>query len=791
MARKECIKVLVRTRPTANFSQDQIQVDTSKNTIRIKRRDVEQQSDRSAMDNRRDTWRFQFDKVLHNSAQEAIYAEAADHIVDGVMEGINGTIMAYGQTGAGKTFTMTGDTHNFAQRGIIPRAVTHLFAEIENRPQHDFTVSVSFMEIYNEKIFDLLDDEGAATDKDFQITEDARTHSMQVRGLTSEVVANEEEALRVLFRGEENRIVAEHQLNKQSNRSHSIFTLHVEQKARLRAEEVIVSKLNLVDLAGSERLKKAIGEKIDEQLRKESRYINKSLTYLEQVVVALTSGSRSHIPYRQTKLTNVLKDSLGGNCNTSLIACIWGEAKHLEESTSTLKLAQRMMRVENQAAANVQSDDGMLLRRYERQIRELKQELMMHDALANRSGVSYEEYTPEECRNIALQVRRFAEASVDEEEACAIDIQSVRHAQECFRQFKLLIQHAEAQVEERLRQQFQFQARDGTPASHAGSSGDLSHSGRSGAANDGLVGEEEDERGFGLGHAPPGARPKEMDLPDGLAGGDGDGMESKHADPSSPSASHPADTGAAPSDGETDNIEVSSENELEEQEGGAGFADGSTRKASRVQQIDPSQVPANREAAFKMYTSLVAVKEHEKLQQNQRETKACIAQMQEKRQRLRALQAEQDDMQTKINAIREEQKAAEGKLASGDERIIDEEEFILMKQAKELKKEFRNVHDEHAELRRAKESLSETRDHIKIGLLKDFQSWYLNAQRLREEKMAFDDEDILDDGEQFDKLEIERVQAQEPDSVAFFKATKAQRERERRRSHKPTAQKRA
>lgn len=771
--------MLVRTRPTANFSQDQIQVDADKNTVCIKRREIDHNADRSAMDNRRDTWRFQFDKVLHNSAQESVYAEAADHIVDGVIEGVNGTVMAYGQTGAGKTFTMTGDTQNFAQRGIIPRAVTHLFAEIENHPQQDFTVSVSFMEIYNEKIFDLLDDAGATAEKDFQITEDARTHTMQVRGLTVEEVANEEEALRALFRGEENRIVAEHQLNKQSNRSHSIFTLHVEQKSRLRAEEVIVSKLNLVDLAGSERLKKAIGEKMDEQLRKESRYINKSLTYLEQVVVALTSGSRSHIPYRQTKLTNVLKDSLGGNCNTSLIACIWGEAKHLEESTSTLKLAQRMMRVENQATANVQSDDGMLLRRYERQIRELKQELMMHDALAKRSGVSYEEYTPEECRSIAQQVRRFVDASPEQEEENTIEIQSVRHVQECFRQFKLLIQSSEARVEEKLRQQFQFQSREGQ-LSQAASAAHLSQSGRSGEDQDGFVGEEEGDHGFSLGRAPAEARPKDMDLPGGASSPkhtNGHDEESKLGDTAAvlnqrsddgASKHHTEDNGANEEDTEEPSHDAKHQNLVR-------------------REIDPSQVPANREAAFKMYTNLVATEKQGKLQQNQRESKACMAQMQEKRQLLRSLQEEQDQTQARIDTIREEQKVAEGKLAADEERIIDEEEFILMKKAKELKKQFRAVRDEYDELRRTKEGLAEDRDVIKVDLLKSFQSWFLEAQRQREEKLAFDDEDILDDGEQFDKLEIERVQAEEPDSVAFFKATKAQRERERRRQHRPAA----
>ena len=119
-------------------------------------------------------------------------------------------------------------------------------------------------------------------------------------------------------------------------------------------------------------------------------YINKSLTYLEQCVVALTSRTRTHVPYRQTKLTHFLKDSLGGNCRTLMLACIWPETRHLEESISTLQLAQRMMRVQNKASINVHTDPKMLIKRYERTIKELKEELMMHDALSERSGITYD-----------------------------------------------------------------------------------------------------------------------------------------------------------------------------------------------------------------------------------------------------------------------------------------------------------------------------------------------------------------------------------------------------------------
>ena len=170
-----------------------------------------------------------------------------------------------------------------------------------------------------------------------------------------------------LFNGEIQRTVAQHALNKRSNRSHCIFSLHISQKSRTGgSERVVHSKLHLVDLAGSERLKKTMNATPDTDtvIKKESMYINQSLTFLEQCIVALGAKETRHIPYRQTKLTNVLKDSLGGNCNTLMFACIWGESKHLEETISTLKLAQRMMRVQNETCSIVETDPQLLLKKY-------------------------------------------------------------------------------------------------------------------------------------------------------------------------------------------------------------------------------------------------------------------------------------------------------------------------------------------------------------------------------------------------------------------------------------------
>lgn len=356
--RKNPVRVCVRTRPTANFAQDQIIIDGDNNTIKIIERQHDGHNDDKHNDdylnNKKDSWNFKFDHVLHNAGQETVFELLSRETVAQCLEGVNGTIMCYGQTGAGKTFTMIGDVHNYKHRGIAPRALGMVFEEIAARPQVNFKVTATYMELYNERIFDLLND-GSSTrnnsgkDSSYAIIEDTKGgKGVYVRGLTEVSIASEEEALILLMRGDTNRTTAEHLLNKNSNRSHCIFTVNIRQSSRLTQGTVLKSKLNLVDLAGSERLKKTLmyeeeNEKkssgrgsggtyaVDETTKKESMYINKSLTYLEQCVVALSTRNRSHVPYRQTKLTNVLKDSLGGNCNTLMLACIWGEGKHLEE----------------------------------------------------------------------------------------------------------------------------------------------------------------------------------------------------------------------------------------------------------------------------------------------------------------------------------------------------------------------------------------------------------------------------------------------------------------------------
>ena len=555
---KHAIQVAVRTRPTASFASKNLEIDEDtgvrslanhmtapgqgvKRPLFPQAINVQLDPSSDAVSNRQDHWKFKFNDLLYNSGlwlcrgalkhvcndcsagQEDVFDRLVAPVVSGVMSGTNGCIMAYGQTGAGKTYTMLGDQRIYSNRGVSPRAISAVFAEISSRPETDFSVQVSYLEIYNERIYDLLLPPGSAAPTEYALAENKRG-GIVVRGLTTVPVQSEEEALHQLFSGQGNRTTAQHQLNGQSNRSHCIFSLHVSQRSRLgTAERTLHSKLNLVDLAGSERLKKTMtttGGLADETLSRESMFINKSLSHLEQCVVALTASGRSHIPYRSSKLTNILKDSLGGNCATLLIACVWGEASHLEETLSTLKLAQRMMRVTNRTSESVTLDPALLAKRYEKQIAQLQQELLMHDALSDRSAVVYSEYTPEQRQQLASQLQAYIAADSPQAEDAALQIDSVRMMRELLVQMKIMARGWQAQLEDGGGggRAASSMSGGGASARAPSAAGGYAVDSTDGAADRGdnnisgeLVGElSSTGGGVGLGLAPPGSRPDDM-----------------------------------------------------------------------------------------------------------------------------------------------------------------------------------------------------------------------------------------------------------------------------------------
>uniref|UniRef100_A0A3B4H2V0 Kinesin family member 6 n=1 Tax=Pundamilia nyererei TaxID=303518 RepID=A0A3B4H2V0_9CICH len=289
------------------------------------------------VNNKRECYNFRFQKVFDQVAkQEEIFENIAKPVADSVLAGYNGTIFAYGQTGSGKTFTITGGAERYSDRGIIPRTLSYLYERFSQDSSMVYTTHISYLEIYNEMGYDLLDSRHEASRLEdlpkVMIMED-QDQNIHLRNLSLQQSVNEEEALNLLFLGDTNRMIAETPMNQASTRSHCIFTVHLCRRepgsATLRR-----SKLHLVDLAGSDRVSKT---GLNGQLLTDAKYINLSLHYLEQVIIALSEKNRSHIPYRNSMLTSVLRDSLGGNCMTTMIATMAVERRNLEVSMVTMR----------------------------------------------------------------------------------------------------------------------------------------------------------------------------------------------------------------------------------------------------------------------------------------------------------------------------------------------------------------------------------------------------------------------------------------------------------------------
>uniref|UniRef100_A0A667ZB88 Kinesin-like protein n=1 Tax=Myripristis murdjan TaxID=586833 RepID=A0A667ZB88_9TELE len=397
-----------------------------------------------ALNNQPSSWSFQLDGVLHHVSQEEVYARVGRRAVLGALEGYNGTVMCFGQTGAGKTYTMTGSTESYKQRGIIPRALQEVFQQVEKRCEYTFSVHLSYLEIYNETLVDLLSSPRGSSDPPARgmVVMEEPGRGVFIRGLTLHPVHSEGEALNLLFEGEMNRIIGAHALNKNSSRSHCIFTVHIESRSRTLSDaKYVTSKLNLVDLAGSERLGKtgSAGQGL-----KEAMYINKSLSFLEQAILALADRRRDHVPFRQTKLTYALKDALGGNCNTVLVANIYGEAAQIEETLSTLRFGSRMKRVQTHPTVNEHIDPAQI-KKLEKEVQMLKEELSIYHGLVSRQAVRpsnvYEPLSDAQVAEIQSQVRRYLNGTSKE-----ISIISIRQLQEVFAQFKLQAAKVKAQL---------------------------------------------------------------------------------------------------------------------------------------------------------------------------------------------------------------------------------------------------------------------------------------------------------------------------------------------------------
>eukprot|EP00899_Mesostigma_viride_P011692 jgi/Mesvir1/20523/Mv25338-RA.1 len=684
---KTPVKVFVRLRPTANPSSGiAVQPDSNSVNVTVKKKDVS-----GVISSQTEGLSFKYDGIMQNIGQDAAFNQTSLDVIDAVLEGYNGTIFAYGQTGSGKTYTMGGDAGAYAQRGIIPRAISHVFREIDMQSNREIKVQVSYLEIYNEVMYDLLADNPSAADNLVVIEEDGAT---AVKNMVKKDAKSEEEALSIFFQGEVGRTTAVHYLNKASSRSHCVFTLYLQSTSGYDAsEKVTVSKLHCVDLAGSERLKKT--QASDPATLKEAMYINKSLTFLEQTVNSLAKGQQ-HVSFRQTKLTAVLKDALGGNCRTVMVACIWPEDTHIEETISTLRFAARVRSLSTNAVVNESHDPAILLRRYERQIAELKQELVMRDTFAGRGRVNYEDMTEAERSELNALLRKFLDGQVPLDDVPATSIKQVK---EVYQQFKVIYAGARATAEEQYKKLYST-SRPSSRAPGAGQ-GPLDTAAMAAQPGATLVGDEDrdGDQGFHVGEAPEGARPEvsgEPSSPNFRDGGGNNGGLSPTFRGQLPAVT--ARGGAA-----------------------AGAANAKAKEAGAVRAV-------GKNGAFVAFK-----REDPEGMQLEAAAHAAAEALREARGELREAGCAVNDCK---KAIDNEKEALELKRAerlggsdvvatpSGEAEIIDDEEFACLQRLKDAKNRYRKAYDSFKAVRARVEELSSEAADALQRLVDAFETWY-------------------------------------------------------------------
>ncbi|XP_041739037.1 kinesin-like protein KIF11 [Coregonus clupeaformis] len=394
---------------------------------------------------------YTFDMVFGPAAKQIdVYKSVVCPILDEVISGYNCTVFAYGQTGTGKTFTMEGErspNEEFTWEedplaGIIPRTLHQIFEKLSDNGT-EFSVKVSLLEIYNEELFDLLSPCPDVTER-LQLFDDPRNkRGVIIKGLEEITVHNKNEVYQILERGSAKRKTASTLMNAYSSRSHSVFSVTIHMKEiTIEGEELVkIGKLNLVDLAGSENIGRSGA--VDKRAR-EAGNINQSLLTLGRVITALVE-KRPHVPYRESKLTRILQDSLGGRTKTSIIATVSPASINLEETLSTLEYANRAKNIMNKPEVNQKLTKRTLIKEYTEEIERLKRDLA---ATRDKNGVylssenyesmagaisSQEEHITEYTEKIAAveeELKRVTELFEDSKEKldqCTNDLEEKNH----------------------------------------------------------------------------------------------------------------------------------------------------------------------------------------------------------------------------------------------------------------------------------------------------------------------------------------------------------------------------
>ncbi|NWX01424.1 KIF9 protein, partial [Caloenas nicobarica] len=702
------VHTFVRVKPTADFAQDMIKFGPDNKSVNIY---IKKDARKGVVNNTQTDWSFRLDGILHNTSQETAYETVARKLVSEALIGYNGTIMCYGQTGAGKTYTMTGATAEYKHRGIIPRAIQQVFKATTRSVDPFVTVRISYLEIYNETMFDLLSPTGSGTGGTPMAVVDC-PQGVYVRGLSIHPVSHEEDALNLLFEarkpkytlliGETNRVIAEHTLNKNSSRSHCIFTIYIESRFRAFSDvKCINSKINLIDLAGSERLSKTGSEG---QVLKEAAYINKSLSFLEQIVIALADPKRDHVPFRQSKLTHVLKDSLGGNCNTVLVANICGEAVHVEETLSSLRFATRMKWITTAPVVNETYDQEGTVKALEKEIDLLKQELAMHDSLANRSLVTYEPLTDIQVAEIKSQVDRYLKGAIDE-----IDIVNVRQIQEVFKQFKLLLSQQEHEVEARLRSEYVLIDKNDFAA--------IAAIQKTGVADvNGHLVQEERGRALGMRTPPSSSRrgekkktrktkeqPKKERIRNSPLGRDVDGSSRSKSRARISTKDLNVKQGARNQD--TANI-------------GAELS-----KAAPAEDFQRPRSPPPKPVAFEQFKEECGSEINRIFKENKRILLARKKRSSMVVQTINFIKREMESVRKALEAQQQE-RWQQGEYVDEKGQCIMDEEFLLIMKLKDLKEEYRSAYAELQDLKAEIQDCQQLVDQCRNKLISEFEIWY-------------------------------------------------------------------